>query len=250
MRRILCEACEARPGNPICGLPAGILADFRAAGSALLYRPRQVIFSEGMPASALYLVCHGAVKLYHCDRFGREHIIEIAAPGALLGELSLDEGDVMSAAAEALTEVQVLYLARERLAAFVERHPETAVRFLAALSRELAIARRKVRELALKSGESRLAGLLLQLAGAEGVDGVPVRSLHLPYTRRDLAAMIGVSTETVIRLLTALKRKGTIATVGRQVSIADLDRLARIAQHDDATFPTAGAGADDAQAIV
>jgi CRP-like cAMP-binding protein len=235
MRRIPCEACPARTGSLTCDLPDDVLGDFRAAGSTMLCRPRQVIFGEGMPAAALYLLCSGAVKLYHADRFGREHILEVAGPGDMLGELSLDEDDVMSASAEALTEAQVLYLPRERIAAFLERHPETAMRFLAALSRELSHARHKVRELALKGAESRLAGLLLRLARAGGDRTTPARQLDLPYTRRELAEMVGVSTETAIRLLAALKRRGAITTAGREVVIADAERLARIAQHDDAT---------------
>jgi CRP/FNR family transcriptional regulator len=231
-----------RPGSVVCDVPADVLAEFRASGSAMLYRPRQVIFGEGLPATALYLVCHGAVKLYHSDRFGRVHILEVAGPGTLLGELSLDESHAMSSSAEALTEVQILYLPRERIGAFVERHPETAVRFLAALSRELAAARHKIRELALKNAESRLAGLLLQLAAAGGE--ASSGGLLLPYTRRALAEMIGVSTETVIRLLAALKRKGIIATDGRKVVIADGERLTRIAQHDDTGT---SAPAEDAQ---
>lgn len=242
MRRIPCEACPARTGSLMCEVPEGTLSDFRAAGTTMLYRPRQVIFGEGMPSAALYLVCRGAVKLYHSDRFGRQHILEVAGPGALLGELSLDDGDVMSASAEALSEAQVLHLPRERVAAFVERHPETGMRFVAALSRELALARHKVRELALKGAESRLAGLLLRLARADGDDIGPAHHLHLPYTRRELAEMVGVSTETAIRLLAVLKRRGAITAEGRDVVIADAERLARIAQHDDT-------GADEGRGV-
>jgi len=218
----------------VCDVPADLLADFRSAGMTILYRPRQVIFGEGTPAAALYLLCHGTVKVYHSDRFGRDHILEIAGPGTLLGELSLDDRDLMSVSAEAITEVQAHCLPRDRIGALVQRHPETAVRLLAALSRELAVARRKVRELALKGAESRLAGLLLQLAGS---DVAPGRRLHLRYTRRELAEMIGVSTETAIRLLAALKRKGAIAADRRDVVIADVERLLRIAQHDEVTPP-------------
>jgi len=232
MRRIRCETCTTRPGSVVCGVAADVLGALRTAGTTMLYRPRQVLFSEGMPCAALYLLCHGAVKLYHSDRFGRVHILEVAHPGALLGELSLRDDDAMSISAEAVTETQVLYLPRERLAAFVKQHPEAAVRFFAALSRELAVARRKVRELALKGAESRLAGLLVQLAGAEG-SLLPDRHLQLRYTRRELAEMIGVSTETAIRLLAALKRKGAIAGGRRDVVIADPERLTRIAQHDE-----------------
>lgn len=232
MRRIACENCTARVDSLVCDIPADVLGDLRAAGSAMIYRPRQVIFGEGTPSSALFLVCHGAVKLYHSDRFGRDHILEIAGPGALVGELSLDDGDVMSVSAEALTEAQVSSYSRERLAGFMQRHPETGVRFLAALSRELAVARRKARDLALKGAESRLAGLLLQLGRATGEIEVG-RPIGLRYSRRELAEMIGVSTETAIRLLAALKRKGAIRGEGRDVVLDDLDRLTRIAQHDE-----------------
>jgi CRP-like cAMP-binding protein len=237
MRRISCESCSVRGGSVACNLPADVLADFRSAGTAVLYRPRQVIFGEGTPAASLYLLCHGAVKIFHSDRFGRDHILEVAAPGALLGEMALDDGERMSVSAEALTEAQVLHVSREHLAGFIGRHPETALRFIAALSRELAVARQKVRELALKSAEGRLAGLLLQLARTDGSSVAAGARLHLSYTRRELAEMIGVSTETAIRLLAGLKRKGAIATDKREVVIADAERLMRIAQYDETTLP-------------
>lgn len=233
MRRVPCESCPARTSGIVCDLPPEVLSDFRAAGTTMLYRPRQVIFGEGTPSAALYLICHGAVKLYHSDRFGRDHILEVAGPGAVIGELSLDDGDAMSVSAEALTDTQISIFSRERLAGFMTRHPETALRFLAALSRELAVARRKARDLALKGAESRLAGLLLQLGRAAG-EVQPGRHLELRYTRRELAEMIGVSTETAIRLLAALKRKGAIASDGRDVVLTDVERLARIAQHEEA----------------
>lgn len=236
MRRIGCETCPTRTDNVVCDVPIELLGDFRAAGTTVLYRPRQVIFGEGTPAAALYMVCHGAVKLYHSDRFGRDHILEVAGPGALLGELSFDADDVLSVSAEAITESQVSCLPRERLAAYIERHPETGIRFLAALSRELAVARRKAGDLALKDAQSRLAGLLLQFARANGGSATG-RQLHLRFTRRELAEMIGVSTETAIRLLAALRRKGAIAANRRDVVLADVERLKQIAHHDDAAVP-------------
>ena len=234
MRRIPCDECRARAGSVVCDVPPAVLADLRTAGALMLCRPRQVIFGEGMPSTALYLVCHGAVKVYHADRFGREHILEVAGPGALLGELSLGD-DIMSASAEAITEAQVLLLPRERIAGFIERHPESGIRLLAALSRELAVARHQVRELALKSAESRLAGLLLKLAGANCDAVTRGQHVRLTYTRREMAEMIGVSTETAIRLLAALRRKGAIDADRRDIVIIDVERLVHIAQRNDPT---------------
>jgi CRP-like cAMP-binding protein len=233
MRRIPCEACTVRGSGAICDLPPDLLGDFRAAGTTSIYKPRQVIFHEGGPANGIYLVCHGAVKLYYSDRFGRDHILEVAGPGSVLGELPLDEDHMLSVSAEILTESQICFLPRDRLVDFVLKHPATAVRLIAAISIELASARRKVRDLALKGAESRLAGWLLQLAHASG-DLTSGQRLHLRYTRRELAEMIGVATETAIRLLGKLKRRHAIDVERRDIVITDLDKLAKVANYDEA----------------
>jgi len=216
----------------ICDLPAEALPEFQAAGSSAIYRAHQVVFSEGNPAAGLYLVCHGAVKLYHSDRFSREHILEVAGPGAVLGELSLDDEPKLSVSAETLTEAQLSFLPRERLVKFLQKQPMMGVRLIAALSSELAGARRKVRDLALKGAESRLAGLLVQLARASG-DATSGHQLQLRYTRRELAEMIGVSTETAIRLLGKLKQRRTITVDRRDITITDFDKLNKLAHYDE-----------------
>lgn len=233
MRKIQCDMCPVRGNGNLCDLPPDALEDFRAASTIALYKPRQVVFSEGNPAAGLYLICHGSVKLYHSDRFGREHTLEVAGPGAVLGELPMDTNKALSVSAEAVTDSQLGFLSRERLTQFLQRYPESGVRLIGALSNELAAARRKVRDLALKGAESRLADLLLQLARASG-DLAPGQRLHLGYTRRELADMIGVSTETAIRLLAKLKKKRIVRIERRDVVIADVDRLTQVASYDDA----------------
>jgi CRP/FNR family transcriptional regulator len=216
----------------ICDLPADLLEEFQALATTAVYRPRQVLFHEGGPSPGLYLICRGAVKLYCSDRFGRDHILEIAAPGTMLGELPLDPHDTMSVSAEVVSDASICFLPRERFLDFLQRHPPTALRLIALLSKQLASARRQVRDLALKGAESRLASRLLQLAQA-GDPGPGARRIHLPYTRRELAEMIGVATETAIRLLAGLRRQGVLEIQGREVVIVDLDRLARLASYDE-----------------
>lgn len=232
MKKIACSECVHHAPGGICDWPPEAMEDFRNTGSTILYKPRQVIFSEGGPCQGLYILCAGMVKLYHSDRFGRDHILEVAAPGALLGELPAEEGQTLSISAEALTEAQLSYLPRERLTRFIQKHPDTAMRMIGALSVELAAARRKARDLALKGAESRMAGLLLRLASADG-GMTRGQRLRLPYTRQEMAEMIGVSTETAIRLLTRLREKSVIDATNRELVIRDVDRLQRIAGYGE-----------------
>jgi CRP/FNR family cyclic AMP-dependent transcriptional regulator len=224
-----------------CDLPAEDLGSLRDTGSFLLYKPRQVVFNEGGPCAALYLVCRGAVKLYCSDRFGREHIVDVAGPGSVLGELPLDSEQPISVSAEAITETQLCVLGRERLAALLEKQPSIGLRLLEALSSELAATRRKVRDLALKSAEGRLAGLLMQLAGYTS-NGTLEQQISVPYTRREIAEMIGVSTETAIRLISGLKDKRIIEASGRHIVITDPESLARIASHESTHPPETSSG--------
>ena len=233
MRKIPCEDCATRTGGAICDLPLDQLDEFRACGTSGIYKARQIIFHEGTPAAALYILCHGAVKLYQSDRFGREHIVTVVGPGEVLGELPRNPSDCYSVSAEALTESQLCCLPRERLERFIQEHPLTGVRLIAALSDSLIAARRKLRSLALKSAESRLAELLVQLAQSQATNGGGNGHFRLRYSRRELAEMIGVSTETAIRLLTRLKTRHVIATSPQEITILDSPELTRIASRDE-----------------
>jgi CRP/FNR family transcriptional regulator, polysaccharide utilization system transcription regulator len=231
MRIIPCEQCSIRSKSIAADIPADNLHEFRACTVLGFYRRRQVIFQEGTPANGLYIVCRGAVKLCQSDRFGREHILAVAEPGDVLGELPPDPAEPYSLSAEALTDTQVCFLPREHLSAFLRLHPTVGVHLVEALSKALSTARKKVRALALKPAESRLGELLLQLAGRpEAANGH--QRIALAYSRREIAEMIGVSTETAIRLLAQLKRKRAIEVQHRNVVITDLAKLRRLANRD------------------
>jgi len=116
---------------------------------------------------------------------------------------------------------------------FIQQHPMTGVRLIEAFSKALSTARKRVRALALKRAENRLAELLIQLANAAGESGTNGNTrLKLNYSRRELAEMIGVSPETVIRLLSRLKAKKAITTGHRELVITDAEKLNRLANFD------------------
>jgi len=233
MRKIPCENCAIRDAACIVDLPTDRLDAFRDCGATALYRSRQVVFHEGESAEGLYILCVGAVKLYQSDRFGREYILDVAAPGDVLGELPLDPSEPYSVSAEALTDSQLCYLPRARLLEFIQIHPMMGVRLVAALSKALASARRKARDLALKGAEGRLAELLARLVEAQGERVNGGAQVTLSYSRRELAEMIGVSPETAIRLLSGLRRRGVIVPEGRQIVVSDFDKLLRLAQRGE-----------------
>lgn len=228
LRRSECSTCHVRRPPAICDVPPEAQDDFRAVAVLTPYKQRQVVFRQGNPSRGLYLICNGAVKLFHSDG-PREHILDFLGPGALFGELSFEGEQPLSSSAQTLLESQLCFLPTELLKPFLVHYPSVAVRVIEALSGQLGQARGKAHELALKGAERRLAALLVRLAHERGeAPGDP----PLRYTRRTLAQMIGVSTETAIRLLTKLKEEGLIAVAKRDIIVTDLDGLTSRAWDD------------------
>jgi CRP/FNR family transcriptional regulator len=203
------------------------VAELGAAGTPARFRPGQIIFSEELAAGDLYLLRSGLVRLFHTAASGRDHILRDVGPVTVLGELSLDGTRTLSVSAAAVTETSMVRVPRGRVAALVERHPCLGLRLADVFSSELAHARRKTRDLALKDATARLSSILLAIS--EPGRGADPAYLPLRYRRGDLAAMIGASTETVIRMLTSLRAERVITTRGRQILILDRDRLRRLA---------------------
>ena len=233
MRRILCEQCVIRGRSVVQDIPVAELDAFRTYAMSSLYRRRQVVFHEGTQATGLYILCHGAVKLYQSDRFGRDHILGVLGAGAVLGEMPIGPDVCYAASAEALTDAQLCYLPRDGLTQLIHRYPAFGVRIIEALSTELSNARRRVRGLALKSAESRLAEWVLDMVEHTG-EPTPNGAMRVPleYSRREIAEMIGVSTETAIRLLGRLKQRQAITTSQGELVVTDSTKLRRLATQD------------------
>jgi CRP-like cAMP-binding protein len=233
MRKVACKYCETRAKSICRDLDSTELQQFRSVGESILYKQRQVIYHEGAVAQGFYVLCHGAVKLYQSDRFGRDHILGLATPGEILGEVPEDP-PTYSTSAEALTEAQLRFMPRQELEDLIRLQPVVGFRLIQALSSSLNAARRKLRSLVLKDAESRMAELLLQLAQASiGDSGNGVEESELNFSRRDLGDMIGVSTETAIRLLGQLRRKGLVKSKQKRLTIADAEGLTRVANRDE-----------------
>jgi len=231
MQIAACETCAVRVPGAICDVSRQAEDDFRAVATNIRLKPHQMVFAEGTPSTGLYLVCHGSVKLYQSHHLGRDHILEIVGPGEVLGEFGIGQVRPFSASAKTLEETHLAFIPRARLEWFLRLYPDTAIRLIDALNRDLARARRKARDLALEGAETRLASLLLQWVGSGNGHPLDAR-IRLRYGRQEIAEMIGVSTETAIRLLAGLKAKGIITIRRRDIAIRDVVWLRRIASSD------------------
>lgn len=209
------------------------LTEAERAALAADFVPRRfsqgdMIFLQGDPGQALYLIESGRVRIYVQDENGQETSVIFYSAGDLFGELSAIDGLPRSASAEAVEDTIVQVLSRERLRMHLRASPQLAYNFMQALSVRVRYATLQVGSLTLHDVPSRLAHKLLELAQGHGrIDADGVR-IDMPLTQSDLASLIGATRESANKVLGHFRREGYIRVDQSQITILDPEALRAI----------------------
>jgi CRP/FNR family transcriptional regulator, cyclic AMP receptor protein len=155
----------------------------------------------------VFILCNGQVKLFGTSPSGKALIFRIAEPGEIIGLPSTLSGKPYELTAEALEPIQANFIQRDYFLSFLRKYGDAALRVAQMLGEIYYATCREVRYLGLSSSAAeKLARFILDLKLAKTSEPNKVRVI-LGLTHEEIANMIGVSRETVSRLLAGLKRK-------------------------------------------
>lgn len=181
------------------------------------FMPNEFIFWDGDAPDWFYIVAEGKVKVLKHSSLGKEFIIAFFSPGEMFGEVAVFENKPYPASAQAVTETKVVGVKRDDFLSFLANRPQVALRIINVLVGRLRDAQGRLRDLAGERVEQRLASVLLMLSAKLGPT--------LPFTRQEIADMVGTTTETAIRVMSHLKDRGIIRSVRGKVVILDEEKL-------------------------
>ena len=180
------------------------------------------IYLQDAEPDGFYLVRSGHVRLARCQEDGRELLLRLAGPGDVFG------------VPEAITGARRLTSASARMPVVIRRVPIPALRRIEAEEPALAfdlyqdalddaqtLERRLADQMMARAFEKTAVALLTLLESA--------KSALLHVTHADIAAMAGVSRETVTRMLCRMDELGAVRTKTGLVKILDPGMLARLA---------------------
>lgn len=182
------------------GKPASRHAEARLKPGAYLY-------FEGDKVEYLYQVVSGVLRLTRLLSDGRRQVIAFGYPGDIVG---FPADGLHHTDCDALTEV--------RLHPYRRAHLESGagdgavhLGLLHAALREISAMQDHFMMLGRKSATEKLSSFLCVLSERVGKDLGPYRQITLPMSRSDIADFLGLTTETVSRTLTQLRKSGIIA---------------------------------------
>jgi CRP/FNR family transcriptional regulator len=220
-----CGVCGLKGGCLPRGLVGSALQSF--SGIARLRRKIQAgapLFSRGSPLSAIYVVRAGTFKTFAVSRQGQSKITGFHLPGDILGLHALNARKYLFDAV-ALEESEVCVLPIERLEQMMDTTPALWREFVHVLSETISHDRRLLL-MGCMDAEQRVSRLLLSLADRYQRLGYARQDLFLHMTRDDIASYLSLSSETVSRVISRLRRKGVIAVDQRHIAFTDAEQLA------------------------
>ncbi|MCB2079635.1 MAG: Crp/Fnr family transcriptional regulator [Novosphingobium sp.] len=226
-----CDLCVVRNRAICSSLDAKELHALNAIGRRRTLKPGESLMWEGEDSVLVANVIEGVLKLSTGTEDGREQIVGVVYPSEFIGR---PFGGTTGHGVTALTESRVCVFARRDFDAFAREHPDLEHKLLERTLGELDRTRRWMLLLGRKSASEKLASFLIEMSERltsatceTNFDHPKAKRLELPFSRQQIADVLGLTIETVSRQFTRLKSEGIIDLPSRrEVVILDPDALA------------------------
>ncbi len=190
------------------------------------YGKGDYIFREGDQAEYFHIVKEGTVKCVKSSADGKECTLKMLRPGDLFCcEAAVFEGGRHPGTAQPMGNVSILRVSKKAYFEMLHCNPDAAIEVIKYLGNRLNEAQEKTKVLALDRADQRLALLFVGLAERTGKKEANGIRLDVRLTRQDMADMVGVTTETAIRIMARFKRDRLVSGTANRLVIRDLPRL-------------------------
>jgi CRP-like cAMP-binding protein len=194
--------------------------------------PGATLLYEGTKSAHLYTVLSGWAFRYKTLPDGRRQILNYALPADLIG-LQGTVLNEMQHSVEALTDMVLCILPRDKLWELYVNHPSLAFDVTWLASREERMLDEHLLSVGHRSALERMAYLFLHLfARAEQLKLNSGDSVAFPLTQQHVADTLGMSLVHTNKTLKRLSETQAVRWKGKMLHIRDRDALAEIAGFD------------------
>jgi CRP-like cAMP-binding protein len=188
--------------------PAFVTAGFAGFATDPELNAKDVVFSQGDPADAVFYIETGRVQLTIVSDQGKEGVIALLGPGDFFGEGCLSGQPRRLASAVAITESSLIQIKKEAMIRRLHEDKDFSEKFMAFLmTRNIQVEADLVDQL-FNSSEKRLARVLLLLANFN--DEGTLRPIVPKVSQDILAARVGTTRSRVNQFMNKFRRLGLI----------------------------------------
>jgi CRP/FNR family transcriptional regulator len=223
--KISCSSCRL---NELC-LPIGLNRDEIRDLDAIVERNRPYkkgdhLYRQGDEFKSVYAVRAGSFKSYALTNNGQGRVTGFFLPGEIIGMDGIASKRYANSTV-ALEHASICEIPFNQLERLSHQMPSLQHHFFAIMGNEIAKDQQIHTLLSSYTAEARTASFLLGLSSRYSLVAYSPNRFLLSMTRSDIGEYLGLTVETVSRILTGLQRKGLIAVNNREIELLDIEAL-------------------------
>jgi CRP/FNR family transcriptional regulator len=196
-------------------------------GRTISVPAKSTVFEQGQDAAFVFNLTAGALRLSKLLPDGRRQVVGFAMPGDFLG-LAFEPCHMFTA--DALTPAKMCQFSRLGFSELLDEKPRLLRSLMNMASHELTMAQDQMVVLGRRTAEEKIASFLIGMRNRYARIYGPSVHVPLPMTRLDIGDYLGLTVETVSRMLTRMAREKTIVIVPDGVRLLDVARLELLAE--------------------
>lgn len=186
------------------------------------------LFESGAPLNAIFAVRSGSFKSYTLSEQGDEQITGFHLAGDLVGFDAIHKKQHQSFA-QALETSMVCEIPFDTLDELAGKLPKLRHQIMRLMSSEINCDQEMLLLLNKKTAEERLAAFIYNLSNRFGERGFSRKEFRFTMTRGEIGNYLGLTVETISRLLSRFQKAGLIRVEGKFISIVNITELAKTA---------------------
>ncbi len=193
------------------------------------FRKGEYVIREGDRTRGLYIIVSGSAKLFSTGVGGREQIIKLLKPPAIIIYNTIFSENHSWFSCKTFENTAVVVIEKNSLVKLLRQNGELSMRFLKLISDELTFTNKRLVSLTQKHVRGRLAESLILIRDTYGLeaDGKTLRAI---LSREDIAHLSNMTTSNAIRTLSNFAAEKIIDIKGKRIIIRDALKLEEISQ--------------------
>ena len=176
------------------------------------------------PFKSLFAVRSGSFKSYICAEDGEQQITGFHLPGDIIGFDGLQQQTYQSYT-QALETAMVCEIPYDTLDDMSAQLPSLRRHMMSIMSQEIKQDHELMMLLNKRTAEERISHFLMQLSDRFAARGFSPKSFNLTMTRSEIGNYLGLTVETVSRLLSRFQKEDLISVQGKLIEITDMAGL-------------------------
>ena len=179
------------------------------------------------PINSLFIIRSGSVKQYISRHGNEEQILDFFLPGELIGLDSLNM-QYYGNSVIALESTNYCTLPLTKFKTLYEKIPILQEAMLNLMSNTISLEKEMLLSACNKTADARFATFLLGLSKRYSTLGYPENQIHLSMSRQEIGNYLGLTSETVSRIITRFHNDKLISVNQKEINIADMTKFENI----------------------